>query len=155
VLRVVHHWRDVTWNVQDAACVTRTPYEWRADRHSSSLADRWRIARLWYERSQRAYSPSCQAAYSSGVPAWFTAAMPCLATREEYGPPWEGGYTTSAGYFGMISPPSAYPGSAGIVATYGDSWMGIPWDAQIAIVYAEWQAYGSSPWPNTAPYCGM
>jgi hypothetical protein len=92
---------------------------------------------------------------SSGVPAWFVALMPCLATKEEYGPPWAGGYTTSAGYFGMISAPSAYPGSASIVAQYGDSWLNIPWDAQIVIVYAEWLEYGSSAWPNTAPYCGM
>jgi hypothetical protein len=144
VLRVVHHWRDVTWNVQDAACVDRTPYEWRADRHSSSLADRWRIARLWYERSQRAYSPSCQPAYSSGVPAWFVSIAACLSVHEEYG---LDGPNTSAGLLGFIYPPSSYqePGPS-LAAQYGDSWLNIPVGGQLAMAWSLYSSYGGSPW---------
>ena len=88
------------------------------------------------------------------VPSWFVSAVRCIAENEEYGFPDEGGYNTSAGYFGMISAPSAYPGSSGAVATYGDSWLAIPFAAQLPIVYAEYLKYGWSPW-STAPGCGL
>jgi hypothetical protein len=148
-LFVVHCWAGKTWNVQDAACVDRTPYEWRADRHSSSLADRWRIARLWYERSQRAYSPSCQPAYSSGVPAWFTSSLVCIGQLEE------GGGNSIAGYYGYIYSPSQYqdPGPS-IAATYGDSWLSVPRSAQDALAWSLYQSYSWTPW-STAASCGL
>lgn len=140
----------MTWQNQDAACVKRTPYLWKADRRSTSLADRWRIARWWYERSLRAYSPSCQPRYS--VPSWFVGAMSCISDHEEYG--YSGG-TTIAGYFGFVYPPSSYqsPGPA-IAATYGDSWLNVPLSAQLEMAWSLYSSYGWSPW-TTAGTCGL
>jgi len=86
------------------------------------------------------------------VPSWFYPDIACISTKEEYG---ENGQNTWAGYFGMVSPPSAYPEPGPTYArTYGDSWLDIPLAAQIDITYAEWQAYGWSPW-STAGACGL
>jgi len=74
----------------------------------------------------------------------------CVAQQEE------GGQNSWAGYFGMVSPPSAYPGSAAIVAQYGDSWWWIPYAAQVTIAQtlqatAGWGAWGS----RTRANCGL
>ena len=84
------------------------------------------------------------------VADWSLEAIMCIANLEE------GGHNSSAGYFGMPSAPSAYPGSAAIVARYGDSWLDIPLEAQLVIAEAEWATYGwHTPWPNTSRMCGL
>ena len=137
MLRVVHHWRDVTWANQDAACVKRTAYEWRADRHSSSLADRWRYARLWYERSQRAYPP-CQPAYSSGVPR---GSRPTWSASVS----WRKAARLDRRLLRLHLTREPVPGSGpSIAATYGESWL-TSRSAQDALAWSLYQSYGWSP----------
>jgi hypothetical protein len=74
----------------------------------------------------------------------------CVAQQEE------GGENSPAGYFGMVSPPSAYPGSSAIVAQYGDSWWWIPYGAQVTIAQTLQASVGWEAWgPRTRANCGL
>lgn len=149
-LDAVHHAARAARAEQAAKGLAVSPYLYVADRHSTTRAGRIVIAGVWWHRWYVAYHHPVVSAVA-GVPASFVAKMPCLARAEEYGPPGDpkGGYDTVDGFFGMISPPDTYP------TGYGTSWLAIPYWRQIPIVYAEWLRYGSSPWPNTAPGCGL
>jgi len=87
--------------------------------------------------------------------------MRCISDHEEYG---YGGQNTSAGYLGMIYSPAAYADSVvteysddvrRIVATYGNSWLAIPLDAQLVVAYGLYLVgHNYSPW-STAAGCGL
>lgn len=117
------------------------PYLWVADRRSTPPAERLAIAALWWHRA----TLEAHRAPSSGYPSWFIPWAACISIHEEYG---FYGPNTSAGRFGMIYPPDAYPGGAGM----GGSWLALDLQQQLRIVYAERMAYGTSPW-STAIYC--
>jgi hypothetical protein len=74
----------------------------------------------------------------------------CIARQEE------GGQNSWAGYFGMVSPPSAYPGSSTVVAQYGDNWEWIPYAAQVTIAQTLQASVGWEAWgPRTRANCGL
>lgn len=150
VLFVIHCWVGHTRAKQRAVGRCCAKYYYKADKRSTSLAKRWEIAARWYDRYM-----SVPEAPQYGVPAWFVEDMRCISRHEEYGFPDEGGHNTIAGYFGMPSSPSMYPGSAYAVATYGDYWLAIPFAAQLPIAYAELLKYGWYPTWSTAPGCGL
>jgi hypothetical protein len=59
-----------------------------------------------------------------------------------------------AGYFGTIYGPSQYPGGAAVAAVYGESWLSIPYSAQLVVAEAIYAAYGQSAWgPRTQESC--
>jgi hypothetical protein len=121
---------------------------------------RW-LRDAWYQHAQ--HYAAALAAYQAAPPV-ATAVAPvtysgslidafnCISLHEEYGVT---GTNTSAGYFGMIYPPSAYPSPGPeYAAQYGDSWLDVPLDAQYQIAIAEQAKYGWSPW-STAGACGL
>jgi hypothetical protein len=150
VLKVVHHWRDLTWERQRAIGNCCRPYHWQADKHTTTKAQRWKIAWKWYNYAMNVPKPT--PANTSGVPSWFVSAMSCISIHEEYG---MDGPNTSAGYFGFIYPPSTYqsPGPS-LAATYGDSWLSVPLSGQLSMAYSLYNSYGFSPW-STAGTCGL
>jgi hypothetical protein len=93
VLVVVHHWRDVTWQRQDALGRRRTPYGWVADRHTSSLGYRWFIARTWYARAM--------AIPVVPWPGWWYRDAMCIHGKEgawaDPNPPYYGGMQFDVG----------------------------------------------------------
>lgn len=142
----MHAGRDATWRWQRASGRCCTPYGWWADRHSSSNALRWQIARRWWDRAYAAHDmfvSVAQARAAAPYPAWFASSMVCIGIHEE------GGQNSTAGYFGFIYPPSSY-GESG----YGDSWLAWPRSAQVAVAWHLYERYGWQPW-STAGVCGL
>lgn len=143
------------WRYEAKLRIPHTRYAGTAERSPSLAYRRW-VRHLWYARTVRwhaRWQTHVKAERTAtAYPSWFAADMACISTKEEYG---ENGPNTSAGYFGLIYPPSGYvsPGPQ-IAAQYGDSWLDVPLDAQIALSYSLYQHYGFSPW-STAASCGL
>lgn len=136
------------------------PYKWVAEGDAtkrSRIVNYWnrveRVARqraLDYMKAARAaavapvVTPTVSAPAPSSSDAWA-----CIALHEE------GGHNSVAGYFGFIYAPSSYIDPApAIAAQYGNSWLSIPYAAQLQIAEALQAKYGWSPW-STAPGCGL
>jgi hypothetical protein len=153
-LRSVNHAVSLThyWQAKGGFCCKR--YWYVAHRHSTPTWKRWHIAAIWWGNAAQAHA-RYMAMPHYAWPDSLTAAFRCISLHEEYGFPDVGGHNSPAGYFGMPSPPSAYPGSAAAVARFGNSWLAIPFDWQDEIAYAELLKYGWYPTWSTAPGCGL
>ena len=145
----VHHWVDATHRENRADARPLVHYYGWPDRYTRPAAV-WRAAINWHQIYLHALKQPSLNPWAP-VPRWFIGPAQCISAHEEYG---FYGQNTSAGKFGMVMSPSSYPGSASVVARYGNSWLGIPLKAQLVIVYRLWQTYGWSPW-TTAPGCGL
>lgn len=107
----------------------------------------WRLAFEWRSRWRRAvrqpslYVPPANPVVAASYPAASTGDVwGCVALHEE------GGHNSVAGYFGTIYPPSQYPGGAAVAAQYGDSWLNVPYPAQLAVAQTILAAYGPGAW---------
>ena len=142
-LRSVHAGRDRVWQLERARGDALTRYLWFADRHSETRSARWLIAAVWWHRATLEAAKPLRTA-PTGLPGWFYGWAACISQHEEYG---ETGPNTVAGYFGMVYPPSSYPGG------YGSSWLDLNLAEQLPIVYRTLLQDGAGAW-STSVYCG-
>ena len=152
LIRAIHFARNETWKFQRKIGTCCRPYGHTAERTTSHAYQEW-VLRLWkyhWRFARMRYLHMLKSSF--GVPSWFVSDMSCISDHEEYG---MDGPNTSAGYFGLVYPPSGYidPGPT-IARIYGDSWLDVPLSAQLGLAYSLEQHYGWSPW-TTAPGCGL
>lgn len=106
----------------------------------------WRSAFHWKDVLSHAvkqpslYVPPVAPVAASGGYAASGGVWGCVALHEE------SGHNSVAGYFGTIYPPSMYPGGDAVAAEYGDSWLGVPYAAQLTVAQAILAAYGPGAW---------